>query len=113
MFRNSLCNFLFIISVVFVSDMRANDKAIQYFKKAVNTGNATPLQILYLSRALIDGGHSDRAKRYLARLVKLEPRSDNYIEDLNYIIEAKALWDTYFKEGVEVPRTANQLGKPN
>ena len=90
-----------------------NYKAIQYFRKAVNTGNATPLQILYLSRALLDGGHSDRAKRYLARLVKLEPRSDNYIEDLNYIIEAKALWDKHFKEGVEVPRTANQLGKPN
>tara|TARA_Y100000590_G_scaffold444313_1_gene574902 strand:- start:660 stop:1472 length:813 start_codon:yes stop_codon:yes gene_type:complete len=91
-----------------------NDKAIQYFTKAVSTGKSTPLQLLYLSKALLDGDYYDRAKIYLSKLISMDPTSENYIEDLNYIIEAKSIWDTYFKEGVAPQRrNVGGLGNPN
>ncbi len=90
-----------------------NDKAIKYFSKAVNTGKSTPLQLLYLSKALIDGDYYDRAKIHLSKLISMNPSTDNYIEDLNYIIEAKSIWDTYFKEGVAPKRAKGGLGSPN
>ncbi len=92
-----------------------NDKAIKYFTKSVATGDATPLQLLYLSKALIDGEYFDEAKGYLSKLISLEPNPINYIEDLHYIIEAKAIWDKYYSEGKETPRSAKPkgLGYPN
>ena len=73
-----------------------NDKAIKYFTKAVQTGNATPLQQVYLAKALLEGGYMDTAKKRLLRLINLEPRIDNYIEDLYYINDAKSLYDINF-----------------
>ena len=74
-----------------------NDKAIKYLSKAVNTGNATPLQVVYLVRALIDGEELDRAEYLLFELVNTDPRPENYIEDLHYISDAKALWDEHYQ----------------
>tara|TARA_Y100000590_G_scaffold459605_1_gene617110 strand:- start:276 stop:1007 length:732 start_codon:yes stop_codon:yes gene_type:complete len=73
-----------------------NDKAIKYFTKAVQTGKATPLQLVYLSKALLDGGYMDTAKKTLLRLIDVEPRIDNYLEDLYYINEAKSLYNKNF-----------------
>ena len=74
-----------------------NNKAIRYLSMAVNTGDATPLQVIYLVRALIDGDELDKAKDLLLKLINTEPRPENYTEDLNYVIDAKALWDQYFQ----------------
>ena len=73
-----------------------NDKAIKYFTKSVQTGEATPLQLVYLSKALLDGGYMDTAKKALLRLIDLEPRVENHIEDLYYINEAKSLYNKHF-----------------
>lgn len=73
-----------------------NDKAIQYFTKAVQTGDATPLQLVYLAKALLEGGYMDTAKNTLLRLINLKPRNKNHIEDLHYINEAKLLYDKNF-----------------
>ena len=48
-----------------------NNKAIKYLSKAVNTGNATPLQMVYLARALIDVEKLDNAENLLLLLITI------------------------------------------
>ena len=71
-------------------------KAIKYFKKATDTGRATPLQMIYLAKAFINVDEDDNAKDILQRIINTDPDSSNFIEDLHYINEAKTLWDNNF-----------------
>ena len=74
----------------------SDEKAIKYFKKAVDTGRSTPLQMLYLAQALIKVDKKGEAKDVLQKIIKLTPDSYNYIEDSHYIREAKNIWDENF-----------------
>ena len=73
-----------------------DDRAVKYFTKAVNTGRATPLQMIYLAKALIKTDQKDDAKDVLQGIIKTSPSSYNYIEDSHYIHEAKNIWDENF-----------------
>ena len=73
-----------------------DERAVKYFTKAVDTGRATPLQIIYLAKALIKTDQSDKAKEILQVLIQTSPSSSNYIEDSHYIYEAKTIWDENF-----------------
>ena len=42
-----------------------DNKAAKYFEKAVETGRSTPLQMLYLAKALIKIDEVDKAKNVL------------------------------------------------
>ena len=68
-----------------------NKKAIKYFKKAVETGKATPLQQIYLAKALIKEGFNEEAKKILVKTSNLIADPNNFIEDSIYIEEAKNL----------------------
>ena len=71
-------------------------KAVKYFNKAVETGRATPLQMLYLAQALIQTEELDEAKIILNKIINTSPDKMNYIEDSHYIQEAKNIWDKNF-----------------
>ena len=74
-----------------ISTWPDNTKAIKYFKKAVETGLATPLQQVYLAKALIKENLIDEARKVLKNISKMNPNPDNFIEDSTYIDEAKML----------------------
>ena len=74
-----------------ISTWPNNTKAIKYFKKAVETGSPTPLQQVYLAKALIKENLVDEAKKVLINISKTTPDSDNFIEDATYIEEAKMI----------------------
>ena len=73
-----------------------DNKAVKYFRKAVETGRATPLQLIYLAKALIEINELDEAKNILKQIMNTAPSEMNYIEDSNYITEAKNIWDENF-----------------
>ena len=73
-----------------------NDKAVKYFKKATETGRATPLQMLYLAKALIKTNNNDEAKDVLVKAINMTPDNFNYIEDSHYIHEAKNILNDNF-----------------
>ena len=73
-----------------------DEKAVQYFQKAVDTGRATPLQMVYLAKALLKIDQRDQALDVLKRIMNTTPSSNNYIEDSHYIHEAKTIWDEEF-----------------
>jgi TPR repeat protein len=74
-----------------ISTWPDNTKAIKYFKKAVETGLATPLQQVYLAKALIKENLIDEARKILINISKMNSRPYNFIEDSTYIEEAKML----------------------
>jgi len=74
-----------------ISTWPDNTKAIKYFKKAVKTGAATPLQQIYLAKALLKEDLIDEAKEILINISGLTPSRVNFIEDATYIEEAKTL----------------------
>lgn len=82
--------------IPFVISWPDDDKAIKYFSKAVDTGRATPLQMIYLAKAFIKTDQEQEAKDVLQKIIDSEPTSTNYIEDLHYINEAKSIWDSNF-----------------
>ena len=69
-----------------------DNKAAKYFEKAVETGRSTPLQMLYLAKALIKIDEVDKAKNVLEKIVNIAPDESNYIEDSNYIHQAQNTW---------------------
>ena len=73
-----------------------DNKAVQYFSRAVDTGRATPLQMIYLSKALLKTDQRDAALDVLKRIMNTSPSLTNYIEDSHYIHEAKTIWDEEF-----------------
>ena len=73
-----------------------DNKAVQYFSKSVDTGRATPLQMIYLAKALIKTDQRDKALDVLKRIMNITPNPSNYIEDSQYIHEAKTIWDENF-----------------
>ena len=73
-----------------------DNKAVKYFSRAVNTGVSTPLQMLYLAKALIKTNQKEEAREVLKKIIGIDPDSFNYIEDLHYIHEAKIIWDNNF-----------------
>ena len=74
-----------------ISTWPDNTKAVKYFRKAVETGSATPLQQIYLAKALIKEKLIDEARLVLKDISKLTPNEDNFIEDATYIEEANML----------------------
>tara|TARA_X000001036_G_scaffold176970_3_gene167506 strand:- start:461 stop:1228 length:768 start_codon:yes stop_codon:yes gene_type:complete len=73
-----------------------DNKAVKYFKRAIETGRATPLQLIYLAKALIETDELDEARNVLKQVMNTTPSEMNYIEDSNYITEAKNIWDENF-----------------
>jgi len=73
-----------------------DNKAVKYFKRAVETGRSTPLQMIYLAKALIETDKLDEAKVVLENLMMITPSEMNFIEDSHYITEAKNIWDENF-----------------
>jgi len=74
-----------------ISSWPSNTKSIKYFKQAVATGLATPLQQIYHAKSLINDKKMDEAKKILKNLSKMNPNPKNLIEDKTYIEEAKIL----------------------
>ena len=83
--------------IPFLLTWPSNEKAIKYFTKAINTGHSTPLQLVYLSKALIEEKKMDEARKILLQLINTQPRPENYTEDLHYIMNAKALLEKHYK----------------
>ena len=73
-----------------------NHKAVRYFRKAVETGRPTPLQMLYLAKALIKINDNNKAKDILIKIIDTTPNDSNYIEDSHYIHEAKNILNDNF-----------------
>ena len=71
-------------------------KAVKYFNKAVETGRSTPLQMIYLAKALMEIDANDEAKDILKKIMDQDPSSSNFIEDSHYIHEAKNIWNENF-----------------
>lgn len=74
-----------------ISSWPSNTKSIKYFKKAVETGRATPLQQIYYAKSLINDDSMGEAKKILKNVSKISPNPKNLIEDKTYIEEAKQL----------------------
>ena len=81
-----------------ISSWPDNKKSIKYFQKAVNTGIATPLQQLYLAKALIEEQDIEQAKNILIKINNMIPNPDNLIEDLTYIEQSKILLNKISKK---------------
>ncbi len=74
-----------------VSSWPSNQKSIKYFRKAVATGKSTPLQQLYLAKALIEDEQLKEAKEILKSISRMKPDPSNKLEDLTYIEESKTI----------------------
>ena len=74
-----------------ISTWPNNSKAIKYFKKAVETGLATPLQQIYLARALLKEDMVEDCREVLNEIIALTPNPSNLVEDMTYISEAETL----------------------
>ena len=61
-----------------------DNKAVKYFKRAVETGRSTPLQMIYLAKALIETDKLDEAKVVLENLMMITPSEMNFIEAVSY-----------------------------
>ena len=66
------------------------------FKRAVETGSETPLQMIYLAKAFINVDEDENAKNVLQQIINTETDPSNFIEDSHYINEAKNICDNNF-----------------
>ena len=73
-----------------------DNKAVKYFRKAVETGRATPLQMLYLAEALIQIDRRNEAREILQKIINTSPSESNFIEDSNYIHQAGNMYKETF-----------------
>lgn len=72
-----------------------NDDAIFWLKKAVETGNPRPVQMIYLARALHKKGLEEEAIVLLEKVVVVKPNPDYLVEHLEKIEEAQHLLKEY------------------
>jgi tetratricopeptide (TPR) repeat protein len=77
--------------IPFILSWPSNKEAIKYLKLAMNEGEKTPSQIVYIARALYKGGKKDKAIQHLKNIISMPISELNKIEDLQYKIEAESL----------------------
>ena len=77
--------------IPFILSWPSNKEAIKYLKLALNQGEKTPSQVVYLSRALYKEGKKDKAIQHLKNLLSMPISELNKVEDLQYKIEAENL----------------------
>ena len=77
--------------IPFILSWPSNKEAIKYLKLALNQGEKTPSQVVYLARALYKDGKKDKAIQHLKNLISMPISELNKIEDLQYKIEAENL----------------------
>ena len=77
--------------IPFILSWPSNKKAIKYLKLALNQGEKTPSQVVYLARALYKDGKKDKAIQHLKNLLSMPISELNKVEDLQYKIEAENL----------------------
>jgi len=68
-----------------------NDEAIKYLQLALNTGEATLNQKVYLAKSIKKDGQINNAKKLLEEVINSKPDSTNLIEELDDIDEALQL----------------------
>ena len=71
------------------------NKAVEYFKLAMNTGRQSLAQKKYLADALYETGSIDQAKKILEEIISSTPSPEDRLEDLNDIHEAQELLKTF------------------
>ena len=77
--------------IPFILSWPSNKEAIKYLKLALNQGEKTPSQVVYLARALYKDGKKDKAIQHLKNLISTPISELNKVEDLQYKIEAENL----------------------
>ena len=77
--------------IPFILSWPSNKEAIKYLKLALNQGEKTPSQIVYIARALYKDGKKDKAIQHLKNLISRPISELNKVEDLQYKIEAESL----------------------
>ena len=77
--------------IPFILSWPSNKEAIKYLKLALNQGEKTPSQVVYLARALYKDGKKDKAIQHLKNLISIPISELNKVEDLQYKIEAENL----------------------
>ncbi|MFQ6678528.1 MAG: tetratricopeptide repeat protein [Fidelibacterota bacterium] len=77
--------------IPFILSWPDNDDAILWLQKAVNMGEATPVQNNYLARALYKNGQKKKAIRLVREVISTPPDPENLVEERFEIDEAKRL----------------------
>jgi len=77
--------------IPFILSWPDNDDAINWLRKAYNTGRSLPVQKTYLARALYKDGQKQEAIRLVKDVIATPPRPDEILEERLEIEEAKKL----------------------
>ena len=72
-----------------------NDDAIKYLKKALNIGDATPNQMVYLAQAMYKDGQKSQAIEMLKEVANMQPSVDEKVRDWEQIELAEQLLSEY------------------
>lgn len=72
-----------------------NDDAVIWLRKAVETGNARLVQMVYLAKALYKDGQESEAISILEKVVNSEPSPHALVEQRDDIREARELLGEY------------------
>ena len=72
-----------------------NDDAIKYLTKALNIGEATPNQKIYLAQAMYKDGQKSQAIEMLKEVANMEPSVDEIVRDWEQIEIAEQLLSEY------------------
>ena len=82
--------------IPFILSWPSNTRAVEYLTKALEQGEETPSQTVYLARALYKQGEKNNAIKMLQKFVFKPISKNNKVEDLEYKLEAENLladWD--------------------
>ena len=71
------------------------NKALEYLQLALDTGDATLVQKIYLAQALYESEKKEQAKKILYEVVHSDLNQNEIVEQLNDIEEAKQLLKTF------------------
>ena len=77
--------------IPFILSWPSNDKAIEFLTKALETGNQTPSQTVYLARALNKNGQKNKAKKLLLDFIEMPLSKTEPLEDAEQQNQAKEL----------------------
>jgi len=72
-----------------------NDDAIKYLKKAINVGEATPNQKIYLAQAMYKDGQKSYAIDMLKEVANMQPSVEEIVRDWEQIELAEQLLSEY------------------
>ncbi len=72
-----------------------NDDAIKYLKKAINVGEATPNQKIYLAQAMYKDGQKSYAINMLKEVANMQPSVEETVRDWEQIELAEQLLSEY------------------